>query len=233
MWKQFRNQFGSMLKSLVVVLSQLHISFWCPDPFLRHGCLKQNVVESHCHCVAWCSLSFCGTCQSLRGAWSPMMKGAFSQHELRWLLLSRWGNHVQAVYFRVAAWMLVYSLCLRQLAAHSSRCRRSLRWVWPLDGDHNGSRLWGVSHHVALQWSLLLLSCCCGCRVSSVARHKLCCVLRFIFVRMAHMLKLSSVEVSWSSVELSSVGHRIASWVGVQLSWVELSWVEVSWCTLS
>ena len=69
----------------------------------------------------------------------------------------------------------------------------------------------GVSHHVALQWSLLLLSCCCGCRVSSVARHKLCCVLRFIFVRMAHMLKLSSVEVSWSSVELSSVGHRIAS----------------------
>ena len=134
------------------------------------------------------------------------------------------------LYFRVAAGMLVYSLCLRQLAAHSSRCRRSLRWVWPLDGDHNGSRLWGVSHHVALQWSLLLLSCCCGCRVSSVARHKLCCVLRFIFVRMAHMLKLSSVEVSWSSVELSSVGHRIASWVEVQLSCVELSWL--SWSEL-
>ena len=137
------------------------------------------------------------------------------------------------LYFRVAAGMLVYSLCLRQLAAHSSRCRRSLRWVWPLDGDHNGSRLWGVSHHVALQWSLLLLlSCCCGCRVSSVARHKLCCVLRFIFVRMAHMLKLSSVEVSWSSVELSSVGHRIASWVEVQLSRVELGWSQLVYVEL-
>ena len=224
MWKQFRNQFGSMLKSLVVVLSQLHISFWCPDPFLRHGCLKQNVVESHCHCVAWCSLSFCGTCQSLRGAWSPMMKGAFSQHELRWLLLSRWGNHVQAVKTPGSD---------SGAASWNPRVVEASVGVWPLDGDHNGSRLWGVSHHVALQWSLLLLSCCCGCRVSSVARHKLCCVLRFIFVRMAHMLKLSSVEVSWSSVELDSVGHRIASWVEVQLSWVMLSWVEVSWCTWS
>ena len=112
-------------------------------------------------CQLLCSL--CSTCQLLRGAWSPMMKRA------------SWPMAVdQSV--RQLPWCRVYVPVRQNSLTDGETVHKSVTrgnnpaipaW-WPHGtpaveasvGDYAtgpiGSRLWGVSHNVELQWSLLL-----------------------------------------------------------------------------
>ena len=102
-------------------------------------------------CQLLCSL--CSTCQLLRGAWSPMMKRA------------SWPMAVdQSV--RQLPWCRVYVPVRQNSLTDGETVHKSVtRWnhpaipaVWPhgTPAGPIGSRLWGVSHNVELQWSLLL-----------------------------------------------------------------------------
>ena len=111
-------------------------AFWYSCFLTGLALIKFQVEEYHTTCTTcttlyWCSLSLCSTCQLLRGAWSPMMKGA-SQH----VPLTVDQSVRQSCPGCEDAWLRHWCV------PDAVRVVEASVGVWPLDGDHNGSRLW-------------------------------------------------------------------------------------------
>ncbi len=147
-------------------------SFW--SIWANLGSSRSGIIWNH---FVWGHLESSGSCSSsvFGGAWSPMMKRA------------SWPMAVdQSV--RQLPWCRVYVPVRQNSLTDGETVHKSVTrgnnpaipaW-WPHGtpaveasvGDYAtgpiGSRLWGVSHNAALQWSVLL-SCCCGCRVSMLS----------------------------------------------------------------